>query len=103
MTYLIGNLRNRSSYGAMIAMLLSSSAYAQVVPVPQPTAESSADDAIVVCVKTMRIRREHREILASNVRTVEIRRRRRYTEIRIACMTVLSRRRGWLWPRRAAR
>ncbi|MES3056243.1 TonB-dependent receptor [Sphingomonas faeni] len=61
MTFLVGKLRNRSSLGAMVAMLLSSSAYAQVVPVPQPSAEAGADDAIVVT--GTRIRRPD---LASN-------------------------------------
>ncbi len=61
MTFLVGKLRHRSSVGALVAMLLSSGAYAQVVPVPQPSAELSTDDAIVVT--GTRIRRPD---LASN-------------------------------------
>jgi outer membrane receptor protein involved in Fe transport len=61
MTFPVAKLRQRSSIGAMLAMLLSSGAYAQVLPAPQPGAESTPDDAIVVT--GTRIRRPD---LASN-------------------------------------
>ncbi|KQO07826.1 TonB-dependent receptor [Sphingomonas sp. Leaf242] len=61
MTFLVGKLRNRSSIGAMVAMLLSSGAYAQVSPAPQSSPDASADEAITVT--GTRIRRPD---LASN-------------------------------------
>jgi len=61
MTFPVAKLRQRSSIGAMLAMLLSSGAYAQVLPAPQPGTESTPDDAIVVT--GTRIRRPD---LASN-------------------------------------
>ncbi|MGU3389801.1 TonB-dependent receptor [Sphingomonas sp. M1A8_2b] len=61
MTFLVGKWRNRSSIGALAAMMLSSGAYAQVAPVPQPGTDTSPDESITVT--GTRIRRPD---LASN-------------------------------------